>query len=65
MKEVTDKELQQQTEELVRKVEEGESLVITICGRPVADLIPYRSDSQRWMPRDELIALLKTHSADR
>jgi antitoxin (DNA-binding transcriptional repressor) of toxin-antitoxin stability system len=39
-------------------------VVITLRGRRVATLSPYRDDTPRWMPRDELIELLKTHSAD-
>ncbi len=39
-------------------------MVITVRGKPVADLVPHRTDGPRWMPRDELVELLKTHSAD-
>lgn len=39
-------------------------MVITVRGKRVATLSPYREDAPRWMPRDELIELLKTHSAD-
>jgi antitoxin (DNA-binding transcriptional repressor) of toxin-antitoxin stability system len=39
-------------------------VVITVRGKPVADLIPHRRDEPRWMPRDELVELLKAHSAD-
>lgn len=39
-------------------------MVITVRGKRVATLSPYRDDAPRWMPRDELIELLKTHSAD-
>jgi antitoxin (DNA-binding transcriptional repressor) of toxin-antitoxin stability system len=39
-------------------------MVITVRGKRVATLSPYREDTPRWMPRDELIELLKTHSAD-
>jgi antitoxin (DNA-binding transcriptional repressor) of toxin-antitoxin stability system len=39
-------------------------MVITVRGRPVADLVPHRTDAPRWMPRGELVELLKTHSAD-
>jgi antitoxin (DNA-binding transcriptional repressor) of toxin-antitoxin stability system len=39
-------------------------MVITVRGKPVADLVPHRPDQPRWMPRDELIELLETHSAD-
>ncbi len=39
-------------------------MVITVRGKPVADLVPHRSDGPRWMPVEELVELLKTHSAD-
>jgi antitoxin (DNA-binding transcriptional repressor) of toxin-antitoxin stability system len=39
-------------------------MVITVRGKPVADLVPHRTDGPRWMPKDELVELLKTHSAD-
>jgi len=39
-------------------------MVITVRGKRVATLSPYRDDVPRWMPRGELIELLKTHSAD-
>jgi antitoxin (DNA-binding transcriptional repressor) of toxin-antitoxin stability system len=40
-------------------------MVVTVRGKPVAVLAPYRDSVEpRWMPREELIELLKTHSAD-
>ena len=39
-------------------------MVITVRGKPVADLVPHRTDGPKWMPKDELVELLKTHSAD-
>lgn len=48
---------------VLRRVEAGERVVITVRGKPVADLVPHR-DAPRWMPREELVELLKTHSAD-
>ncbi len=50
---------------MLRRVEAGETVVITVRGKPVADLTPHRHDGPRWMPREELVELLKTHSADR
>lgn len=38
--------------------------MITVRGKRVATLAPYRDDVPRWMPREELVQLLKTHSAD-
>lgn len=64
MVEVATRELRNDTAGVLRRVEAGETVVITVRGKPVADLIPHLRDEQRWMPRDELIELLKTHSAD-
>jgi prevent-host-death family protein len=64
MVEVATRELRNDTAGVLRRVEAGESVVITVRGKPVADLIPHRHDEPRWMPREELIELLKTHSAD-
>jgi len=62
--EVATRELRNNTAGVLRRVESGETVVITVRGKPVADLIPHRRDEPRWMPRDELVELLKTHSAD-
>lgn len=64
MVEVATRELRNDTAGVLRRVEAGETVVITVRGRAVADLVPHRRDEPRWMPREELIELLKTHSAD-
>lgn len=64
MVEVATRELRNDTAGVLRRVAAGETVVITVRGKPVADLIPHRRDEPRWMPREELIELLKTHSAD-
>jgi prevent-host-death family protein len=61
---VATRELRNDTAGVLRRVEAGETVVITVRGKPVADLVPHRADAPRWMPRDELVELLKTHSAD-
>jgi prevent-host-death family protein len=64
MVEVASRELRNDTAGVLRRVEAGETVVITLRGKPVADLVPHQANAQRWMPRDELVKLLKTHSAD-
>lgn len=65
MVEVATRELRNDTAGVLRRVEAGETVVITVRGKAVADLVPHRpKDAPRWMPREELIDLLKTHSAD-
>jgi prevent-host-death family protein len=56
--------LRNDTAGVLRRVEAGESVVITVRGKAVADLVPHRPNEPRWMPREELVELLKTHSAD-
>ena len=58
------RELRNNTAGVLRRVEAGETVVITVRGKPVANLVPHRTDAPRWMPREELVELLKTHSAD-
>lgn len=62
--EVASRELRNETASLLRRVEAGETVVITLRGKPIADLVPHRNDGPRWLPREELIELLETHSAD-
>lgn len=64
MVEVATRELRNDTAGVLRRVEAGETVVVTVRGKAVADLIPHRRDEPRWMPREELVELLKTHSAD-
>jgi len=45
-------------------VEAGETVVITMRGKPIADLVPHRLDAPRWIARKELVALLEDNSAD-
>ena len=51
------RELRQQASELVRRVEAGEEVTITVAGRPSARLIPVASRSWRsWSDLAELFA---------
>lgn len=64
MVEVATRELRNDTAGVLRRVEAGETVTITVRGKPVADLVPHRVEGPRWMPREEVIELLRTHSAD-
>lgn len=44
--------------EILRRAEAGEQFVITINGRPVATLGPYRR--RHWVPQEEMRAILST-----
>ncbi len=38
--------------------------MITMRGRPVADMVPHRGDLPRWFSRDEVTAIVDSSSAD-
>lgn len=46
------RELRQQASELVRRVEAGEEVTITVAGRPTARLVPVTP--RTWRTRDEI-----------
>ncbi|HEX9682396.1 MAG TPA: type II toxin-antitoxin system prevent-host-death family antitoxin [Acidimicrobiales bacterium] len=63
MSEVASRELRNSTRSLLDRVESGESLTITIDGRPVAILAPI-GRRPRWVPRSEFVSLVLSHQAD-
>ena len=63
MTEVASRELRNNTRQLLERVEAGEEVAITVGGRPVAMLVPI-GRKPRWMPKDELLALLEGRRAD-
>ena len=62
MKTITQRELLQLTGEILRQAEEGHRFTVTIGGRPVAELGPYRK--RQWVPKAELLALLRPQALD-
>jgi prevent-host-death family protein len=61
--EVASRELRNDTAGLLRRVEAGERVVITLRGRPVADLVPHREQA-RWLGPDEVMEIVTKFSAD-
>lgn len=49
------RELRQQASELVRRVQAGESITVTVSGRPAARLVPVAPEP--WRPSRDLVAL--------
>lgn len=47
MQTIGQRELRNDNAEIVRRVEEGESFVVTRNGEPVADLVPHRPTNKR------------------
>jgi prevent-host-death family protein len=64
MFEVASRELRNDTAGVLRKVEAGETVVITRRGKPVADLVPHRGEGPRWLTPDEVMDIVENHSAD-
>jgi prevent-host-death family protein len=62
--EVASRELRNDTAGVLRKVEEGERVVITRRGRPVADLVPHREERARWLGPEEVMEIIARFSAD-
>lgn len=63
MAEVASRELRNSTRSLLDRVESGETLTITIDGRPVAILAPI-GRRPRWVPRSEFASMLHANQAD-
>lgn len=61
---VASRELRNGTAGLLKRVAAGEEVVITVNGRPVAQLVPVRRERRRWMSRDDLAERLARHQAD-
>lgn len=56
--EVPQRELRNNTADLLRRVEAGEQLRITVHGHPVAELVPI-DRAQQFVPFDELVRELR------
>ncbi len=58
MRTIPQRELRNQIARVLRQVEAGERLRVTVDGRPVADLVPIRDTRRSFVPRDEVAQLL-------
>jgi len=56
--------LRNDTASLLRKVEQGERIVVTRRGKPVADLVPHEESSGRWLTPAEIVAIREIASGD-
>jgi len=64
MTEVASRELRNDTAGLLRRVEAGEEVTITVRGRPVAVLSPVREARPKWIGRNEFLRRLEGRQAD-
>ena len=58
------RELRNNTAGVLRRVEAGETVVITVRGKPVADLVPHNGDGGRWLTPSEVLAIREITDAD-
>ena len=58
MRSIPQRELRNQVSAVLREVEAGERLRITVDGRPVADLVPIAGTRRPFVPRDAIAHLL-------
>jgi prevent-host-death family protein len=63
MSEIASRELRNNTRALLDRVVAGESVTITVDGRPVAILEPI-AERPRWMARERFGRILQEHQAD-
>ena len=58
-------ELRNDNASVMRRVAEGESFVVTVNGRPVADVVPHRRDTgrRRFVPVAEVAEVFATELA--
>lgn len=61
--EVASRELRNDTAGLLRRVEQGETIVITLRGKPIADLVPHKRTGRGLTP-SEVMEIREIASAD-
>ena len=65
VKTIPQRELRNRVSKVLRDVEAGERMRITVDGRPVADLIPVEGTRRTFVHRDDVKLLLRRASLDR
>jgi prevent-host-death family protein len=64
MTEVASRELRNDTAGLLRRVQGGEDITVTVNGKAVARLSALQPTRRRWLSRDELLRRLDRTQAD-
>jgi len=65
MRTIPQRELRNHISRVLREVEAGERVRITVGGRPVADLVPVGGVRRRFVPRTAILELLRRAPLDR
>lgn len=61
---VATRDLRNDTASVLRRVQAGEEIIITVNGKPVAQLLPLPTSGRRWVGRADLVRRLRTAQAD-
>lgn len=64
MTRVATRELRNDTAGVLRRVQAGEEVVITVKGEPVAQIVPLLVKRRRWIPGTEMLRRLDAGQAD-
>ncbi|MBA2310007.1 MAG: type II toxin-antitoxin system Phd/YefM family antitoxin [Pseudonocardiales bacterium] len=64
MTDVPSRDLRNDTAGVLRRVQDGDDITITVSGRPVARLVPLQRSRRRWLPKAELVRRLCIAQAD-
>ncbi len=64
MSDIPSRELRNDTAGVLRRVQAGEEVVVTVNGRPVAQIVPVQRARRHWLPRTELVRRLHHLQAD-
>jgi prevent-host-death family protein len=65
MRTISQRELRNHVSRVLRQVEAGERMRITVDTRPVADLVPIAGVRRTFVPKDEVLRLLARAPLDR
>jgi prevent-host-death family protein len=64
MRQIPQRELRNDIGRVLREVEEGARIRITVGGRPVADLVPIGDARRTFVPREALLRVLERAALD-
>ena len=64
MRRIPQRELRNDIARVLREVEGGERLQVTVSGRPVAEIIPVAGTRRTFVPRQQLLRILETSPLD-
>jgi antitoxin (DNA-binding transcriptional repressor) of toxin-antitoxin stability system len=63
-RDVSIRDLRNSTAAVIKELEAGERLTLTVNRRPVADIVPHTEDRDPWVPAAELRRIVRDAPAD-